>query len=154
MISLSVLISVLICLLIWFLCTPQESIKGAYLEFDVKLGLQTIFKGVKSMILTNEEKVELGIRGVTAGGKPAHFDGMTVWESSDPAVVMLEVGDDGLTASAIGVTVGTAQISVRGDADLDPGETEFREMVGVLDIRVVEAEAQTIELTTGTPVLQ
>lgn len=105
------------------------------------------------MILTNEEQVELGIRVITAAGKPARFEGMPVWESSDPGVVMLEVAADFMSVVAKAVDVGTAQVSVSGvDADLDLDEERF--LRGTLDVEVVEAEAEIFEITTGEPTLQ
>lgn len=124
----------------------------AHLEFDVHTNLQTTFIGVKGMILTNEEKVAFGIRAVTASGKPARFDGVPVWVSSDPAVVALEVAEGGMSAMVVAKVVGTAQVTVRVDADLDVDEV--RELFGTVDVEVVEAEAVAFEVTTGTPELQ
>lgn len=105
------------------------------------------------LILTDEQKVALAIDARTAAGNPAKLDGAPVWTSSAPEIVSLQVAEDGLSAVATTVgPVGTSQISVMADADLDEGE--FREIVALLDVEVVAAEAATLGISASTPELK
>jgi len=102
------------------------------------------------IILTDEQKVTLSVAFKTAAGNPAVVDGVPVWASSDPAIVSLEVAADGMSAVATTVgPLGTVQVSVVADADLDEGET--REVTGTLDIEVKASEAVTVGIAAGTP---
>lgn len=112
----------------------------------------TTFKGVNSMILTSEEKVSAMIQAITPAGNPARFDGIPVWETSDPMVVAVFPSPDGLSAEIHSVDFGQAIVTVRCDADLDVGEV--RELVGMVDITVVEPEAASMTVSTGAPTLK
>lgn len=103
-----------------------------------------------AIVLTDEQKVELALSPKTAAGNPAALDGAPVWTVSDEAVLELTVSADGLTASVAAKGLGSAQVSVVADADLDEGET--REISGVLDIVVVAAEAASLGISAGVPV--
>ena len=65
------------------------------------------------MDITNEQKVVVVVRGVTAGGKPASLEGWTLsYAVTDPAVAEIELGDpvkvkglaDGVTAVVVTAT--------------------------------------------------
>ena len=103
-----------------------------------------------ALVLTDEQKVALVLAPKTAAGNPASLDGAPVWSITDPAVADLVVAADGLSADVVAKALGSAQVSVVGDADLDAGET--REISGVLDIVVVAAEAASLGIVAGTPV--
>jgi len=104
------------------------------------------------IILTDEQKVSLTVSFKTAAGNPAVVDGVPVWASSDTAIISLEVAADGMSAVATTVgPLGTAQVSVTADADLDPGEAEIREVTATIDIDVRPAEATTVGIAAGTP---
>lgn len=102
-----------------------------------------------ALVLTDEQKVELALAPKTAAGNPATLDGAPAWSISDPAVADLVVAEDGLSAVVLAKALGSAQVSVVGDADLDEGEV--REISGVLDIVVVAAEAASLGISAGTP---
>lgn len=105
-----------------------------------------------SLILTDEQKVALGIRPVTAAGNPARIDGVPVWASSDPTIIEIAPAPDGLSAEAITVgSLGIAQVSVGVDADLGAG---IRTLTAILDIEVIAAEAVTVAITPGAPELK
>lgn len=112
----------------------------------------TTFKGVNSMILTSEEKVSVVINAITPAGNPARFDGVPVWEVSDPMVAAVFPSPDGLSAEIHSVDFGQAMVTVTCDADLDVGEV--RELVGMVDITVVEPEAVSMTVSTGAPTLK
>ena len=101
------------------------------------------------MILKDSEKVLLSATPVSSAGNPAALDGVLSWESSDPGIIVLEVGKDGLvcTATTVG-PLGVAQVTARGDADLGDG---VREVIGVLDIEVLPGEAVSLNLGAGVP---
>jgi hypothetical protein len=102
------------------------------------------------LILTDEQQVSLSLEAKTAAGNPANLDGAPVWSSSNTDVLFLEVSEDGLTAKAVTTgQLGTVQVSVTADADLDVGEV--RELVAVLDVTVVAAEAVSLGIAAGTP---
>lgn len=105
-----------------------------------------------SLILTDEQKVQLSINPVTAAGNPAKVDGLPVWTSSDEGVITLEVAEDGLSAWAKTVgNLGSAQLIVKADADLGEG---IREIIAILDVEVKPAEAVTLSILAGVPELK
>lgn len=72
-------------------------------------------------------------------------DGPPQWTTSNPAVATIAPTSDGLSATVSGVAPGTTQLGVRGDADLDAGETRFLDSPP-FDVVVSEIEAATIEI--------
>jgi len=100
-------------------------------------------------ILTDEQKVSVAVSFVDAAGNPAVVEGAPVWASSDPAILTVVPAADGLSAvvSTVG-PLGTAQISVKADADLSPGITEI---VGVQGFQVVASQAVAANFAVGTP---
>ena len=102
-----------------------------------------------ALVLTDEQKVPLVLAPKTAAGNPAALDGAPVWTVSDETVLELTVSEDGLSASVAAKGLGSAQVLVVADADLDEGET--REISGVLDIVVVAAEAASLGISAGVP---
>lgn len=85
------------------------------------------------------------------GNHGAKVDGAPIWESSNPEAFTVEPGADGLTAriSTTGM-VGTAQITARADADVDPGEE--RELLVTEEFEAVAAEAINGTMTiVGSP---
>ena len=104
------------------------------------------------LTLTDEQKCPLSIQPLTAAGNPARVDGVPVWASSDVNVISLDVASDGMSAVArTPGTLGTSTVSCIADADLGSG---VREIVAVLDITVVAAEAATMGIATGTPEIE
>jgi hypothetical protein len=105
-----------------------------------------------ALILTDEQKVQLSINPVTAAGNAARVDGVPVWSVSDSNVLSLEVAEDGLSAwvSTVG-PLGESQVAVVADADLGEGR---RELAATLDVTVVAAEAASLAISAGAPVLK
>lgn len=101
------------------------------------------------LILTTVQKCTLTLAPVDAKGNPAALDGVPQWTTSDAAVASITPAADGLSAVVTALSLGTAQIGVVADADLDSGET--RELTGTLDVEVKAAEAVTLGISTGTP---
>lgn len=101
------------------------------------------------MILTDTQQVSCTLDPRNSKGNPASLDGVPEWASSNPAVATVTPSTDGLTAVVKASGLGTAQISVTADADLDAGET--RAITGTLNIEVKPSEAVTLGITAGTP---
>lgn len=96
-------------------------------------------------VLTTDQKARVSFTASDRYGNPASIDGVPRWESSDPTVAFVSTYDDGMAADVVTAgRLGSAQVSVRCDADLGDG---VRELVGVLDVDVVGGEAVMIALT-------
>ena len=100
------------------------------------------------LTLNTEQKAKVTVKPLTAKGKPAQVDGPPGWSISDVSVASLVVAPDGLSAEVIGVSAGTATVTVAADADLTSG---VRQITGNLDVTVTAAEAATLSLETDTP---
>lgn len=101
------------------------------------------------MILTVEQQIPLAVAYADAAGNPAAVDGAPVWASSDASVIAIVAAADGFSAVAVTTgKIGTAQISVRADADRGEG---FRELIGTYDIEVVAGEAVVANISAGAP---
>ena len=146
-----IIASVLILFSIFVTLNQVLGSKPPMLSFNVSYKGAT-FEGTKTMILNNEQKVRVELDVRTAAGNPAPIDGDPLWESSDDAVAHVEVDADNPNAAWVtSVAPGTAQISVRVDADM--GEN-VREIIGNLDITVIESEAAIIQIVAGEPELK
>lgn len=82
-------------------------------------------------------------------GNPAAIDGLPVWGTNEPDKLDVVVAGDGMSAviSAKG-PMGTAQVTVTGDADLGEGR---KEIVGVLDFNLLAGEATGFAFNVGAP---
>lgn len=150
--TLLMLISVLLMIAILLYLFNSLRKKTPILRFNVSHKGCT-FEDITTMILTTEQKVRVEIDARTAAGNPATFDGDPIWESSNDEVAHVEVDPtDSRVAWVISGAVGTTQISVRCDADLD--DNEVREIVGNLDVTVMNAEAQIVQIVAGEPELK
>lgn len=102
-----------------------------------------------SLTLSVTQKVELQLQPVDIKGNPAPVDGEPLWDVSDPSLIDLVQSHDGLSAlvAARGGT-GHVQVTVRADARLGP---DTREIMGVLEIDLVPAEAVALGIVAGEP---
>lgn len=105
--------------------------------------------GVKSMKLTDVQKVVGSIAPKDAAGNPAPVDGIPVWASSDPAIVTVTAAPDGMSAvvEAVG-PLGTAQVSVTADADTGEGVTAI---TALADIEVLASQATVVGINFDVP---
>jgi len=129
----------------FFKCiTPREDV-----VFRFALPPQSYIEGTK-MRLTTEQQVSVTVVAKTAAGHDAKIDGDVVFASSNAAIATVtSTGPNAATVVATGP--GGVQITAEFDADLGAG-TRSVLLSGVIE--VVEAEADTGELTFGTPALQ
>ena len=102
-----------------------------------------------ALVITDSQKVTFTIKPLTAAGNPASLDGAPVWSVADPTVLTLTVAEDGLSATVAAAGLGSSQVSVTADADLDAGEV--KEIAGVQEVLVVAGEAATLGLIAGEP---
>ena len=130
---------------------PQEAVE---IRFVVTIGDKTFEykQGDDAMVFPAGTKATATIKPVDAFGNAAVLDpeNKPVWASSNPEVIKVNATtEDGLTAEveSTGV-VGTAQVSVLGDAKFGP---EVKEIVGLADIQVIAGEATVISIEFSTP---
>lgn len=98
--------------------------KGSHMAYTLPDGLQ----------------VNLKVQYQDAAGNPAHIDGNPVWSSSNPEVATITpTPGNPFIANLLAVSIGTAQVIVKADADLD--DDEQRTLVSTLDVEVVAGEA-------------
>lgn len=102
--------------------------------------------------LLSDQKVAIGIAVADKGGelfteKPA---GITVtFESSDPSIVGVVVRPDGLNADLSSDNIGTAVVTVSATRDADG--SHLAGSPDTLEVTVVHAEPDSINLTVGAP---
>jgi len=100
--------------------------------------------------ITNEQKVEVTLNPTTLAGNPATLDNV-LWEVIEGDAT-LEVAADNLSAFLVsGESDVNSKILVTADADLGEGVAEI---VDLIDLAVVSAQASTLGIIQGTPVLK
>lgn len=106
----------------------------------------------KEIIMTNSQQATATITPVDKKGQPASVDGVPVWASSDETIITVTPAADGMSAvvAAVG-PLGTAKVSVSGDADLGPGVTPI---FGTLDVTITQGQAVGFNIVLGTPTEQ
>lgn len=99
--------------------------------------------------ITNEQKVNVTLKPVTATGKPAPLDGVPTWtvQTGESTVVPAA---DGLSADLISSdSPGDTVILVEADADLGSG---VETLADTIRLTVEGARAANLGLAAGTPV--
>lgn len=103
------------------------------------------------MKLPDDKTVAASVAFVGAKGNPAVVDGAPVWGTDRPDLLSVTAAEDGLSATIAPVgPLGTAQVTVTADADLDEGET--RELVVLGSVEVIAGEAVAGVINFGEPV--
>lgn len=137
-----------------FLCERQKVCPCCKVQAKFKFGPVSL-KGFPIMAglftLTDEQKVSVTVSFTTQAGNPAPVESKA-WAVSNPDVLDLVVSDDGNTATVSAKALGTCQLTLKADPNLDPAVTE--EILGVQDFEVVAAKAVNVILTPGTPELK
>lgn len=103
-----------------------------------------------SLIMTVVQECPLEVRFKDSQGNEAPVENI-VWSSSDPAVLIVNANDavpNKAIVVAAGV-VGTGQVNVKADARVGEGSNEI---VGLLAVEILAAEATVVEISAGTPI--
>lgn len=128
-----------------------EPLPAVKFVFTVDLEGQ-ITEGAQSITMTNSQKATATITPIDAKGQPASVDGVPVWASSDATILTVTAAADGLSAEVAAVgPLGTAKVSVTGDADLG---ADVKPIFGELDVTVTQGQAIGFKIDLGTPVEQ
>jgi hypothetical protein len=98
--------------------------------------------------ITTEQQVRLHAAFLTGAGAPAPIEGTPAWATAQPTIIDLIPDADGLGALVKSKAIGAAQITVEADADLTTGT---RTITGTIGIEVIEAGAETVEITADPP---
>jgi len=108
--------------------------------------------GATQYDMTNSQQLTATIQPVDKKGNPAAIDGVPVWASSDETIITVVPASDGLSAvvAAVG-PLGSAKVSVTGDADLGPGVSSI---FGTLDVTITQGQAVGFKITAGEPTEQ
>lgn len=103
---------------------------------------------MQEITITNEQKILMTVKPVTATGKPAKLDGpIAVTATSGEST--FEIQPDGNSFYLISAdTPGDSQFLVEGDADLGSGVETISDTV---KLTVEGAKAANLGLTSGTP---
>ncbi len=100
-------------------------------------------------ILRDSQQAELSYTATSKRGNPATIAD-AAWSSSDESIATVAGDGAGAVVKAVG-PIGTATITLTGDADLGEGVKPVR---GVLDIEVVAGDAAVFNITVAEPTEQ
>lgn len=103
-----------------------------------------------ALILKDSQEVVLSYTATSKAGNPASVENAT-WASSDPSVVVTASADGSTATAAAAGPLGTATVTLSGDADLGEG---VKPVTGVIDIQVVTGDAAIFNITAGEPTEQ
>jgi hypothetical protein len=129
----------------------QPSKAGAFVTLRYGAFIVTARGDQMAYTLPNGMAVQVKIAYQDASGNPAKVDGEVRWDTSDPALLTVQV-DAGDTMNAVVAThgkVGQGQVTATADADLGEG---VRSLVTIMDVDVVAGEAVAGTITpVGAP---
>lgn len=98
--------------------------------------------------LTLGQQVTIGALFETAKGAVVPVSGVPAWASDNGTAVAVLPAADGLSTVIQGLAPGTANISVSGEGDPQPGADT---VTGVIQVTVVNPEASQVVFNIGTP---
>ena len=102
-----------------------------------------------ALIMTATQECPLEVKFKDSHGNDAAVENI-VWGSSDEGIVKVNANDvQPNKAIALSVAVGTAQVNVKADARVGTGTNEI---VGLLVVEILAAEATVVEISAGTPI--
>ena len=103
-----------------------------------------------ALIMTAVQECDLSVAFKDSQGNEAPVENIE-WGSSDPGIVVVVVdsADPSKAKAKATGTVGTGQVNVKADARVGEGTNEI---VGLLDVDILAAEASVVEISAGTPV--
>ena len=101
-----------------------------------------------ALTLSVVQQAKLSISAVDAKGNPAPVENV-VYETSDPQIILVGVDPNDETKAVVAArNIGTGQVTVTADADIGEGT---KELMGLLDVEVVAAEAVALAIEAGVP---
>ena len=98
---------------------------------------------VAAFRLEDTQQVDLSVSATDVHGHPAEIEGSLTWASSDESVLSVQAAADGMSATAVGVAPGSAQVQV------NDAETDGTNIAGTLDVEVVAGPAVSVTVTPG-----
>lgn len=132
--------------------TDDDDVNAPPWRLAMKIGRVAFIDETKGepcmrVTLTTEQFVTVGIRPVTATGRPAVVDGIPQWTQSEPGAVKLQPAADGMTCRIIATSKpGLRGVLVTADADLGAG---MRQISADIDVEVIPAEAVGFGILVG-----
>lgn len=102
---------------------------------------------IMATTLPDDSQFTVSVAYVDRRGNPATVDSVPVWATDHPELLTIDPADDGMSAlvAAAGPT-GSAQVTVTADAAFGP---DVRDIIGILDVSIVGAEAVSATLSAG-----
>lgn len=103
-----------------------------------------------ALVMTAIQECDLSVSFKDSQGNVAAVENIE-WGSSDPGIVLVipDTSDPSKAKAKATGTVGTGQVNVKADARVGEGTNEI---VGLLDVDILAAEASVVEISAGTPV--
>lgn len=100
--------------------------------------------------MTTDQKIAASVVFTKPDKTPGAVDGIPVW-TVNPATVaeIINLSADGLSCEISALTVGSATVTVDGDADLGAGVTD---VTASADFSVTDVQVTGASITLGTPV--
>src|SRR3990172_188495 len=99
-------------------------------------------RSVEQVEMKVGDSIVVDAKFLDSSGNEAPIDGLTVWNSTNPA--MLTVSGNGPEATVIALSPGLSEVVCYADADLSSG---VRNIAGRLTVNVTQREAEVVELT-------
>ena len=134
-------------------CRPGREKRKPFILLSFNFHHQSIaFTGKNIMAKIRESQAPFTVRASVkkANGQPGRIQtGTARWESSDPSVATVEVNPENELEATItpGTNVNNAtQILFTGDADLDEGDDQVRELQASGTLELLEDEAVVADL--------
>lgn len=121
--------------------TAAERVSGEPPTYKQPPGKVDVYMDLKA-----DQKVSFALQATDEVGNPTEFAGTTVFTVDDPSIVTLTDNGDGTGEVAATGVLGVATLT--GTATRDSDGAEF---TGVAAIQVVAGDAETFEITFGTP---
>ena len=121
-----------------------------------KIRFATTMCGMKleitEMQLKVTNKLPLSLKLIDKFGNDARVDGLPLWALTNPAMGVLAVATDGMSAvlTPAGV-LGSFAVQVSADADMGEG---VKVIVGNLPIDLLPGDATEIQFVSGEPILE
>jgi hypothetical protein len=102
--------------------------------------------------MSDSQQVDVSIAAVDKKGQPAPLESVQ-WSTDNPNLLALTPSADGKTCTIAAVgPLGSATMTAKADADMDPANTV--EIIGTLDVTITGGQAVTVQLVPGTPTEQ